>query len=78
MIRTPEELVTIPATGCVRRFVAKVPHRWVFENLTFGLGVRGFDRPTARDTAMRWIERVGLKGFENRYPNELSGGMPPS
>ncbi len=32
-------------------------------------------RAKAVDIAMRWIERVGLWGFEKRYPNQLSGGM---
>ncbi|MFO1202033.1 MAG: betaine/proline/choline family ABC transporter ATP-binding protein [Tabrizicola sp.] len=54
---------------------ALLPHRTVIDNVTFGLEVRGIDKTRARDSGMRWIERVGLKGFEARYPTELSGGM---
>lgn len=54
---------------------ALLPHRTVIDNVTFGLEVRGIDKTKARDAGMRWIERVGLKGFEGRYPTELSGGM---
>lgn len=45
------------------------------ENVTFGLEVRGVEQAKARDIAMRWIERVGLHGFDARYPHELSGDM---
>lgn len=54
---------------------ALLPHRTVIDNVTFGLEVRGVDAGQARKTGLRWIERVGLKGFEARYPSELSGGM---
>ncbi|TXI02411.1 MAG: ATP-binding cassette domain-containing protein [Pseudorhodobacter sp.] len=54
---------------------ALLPHRTVLDNVTFGLEVRGITAQKARDDGMRWIERVGLKGFETRYPTELSGGM---
>ncbi len=52
------------------------PWRTVLENVTFGLEMRGIGSPAERrERAMALIERVGLKGFENHYRHELSGGM---
>ncbi len=51
------------------------PHRTVLENVAYGLEVQGEDKKEREDKALRWIETVGLKGWEDSKPNELSGGM---
>lgn len=62
-------------TAMVFQKFALLPHRNVLENTLYGLEIQGAPRNRQVDCAMRWIERVGLKGFESRYPNQLSGGM---
>ena len=52
-----------------------LPHRTVLQNVAFGLLTRGEPRSTAHAKAMRWIETVGLTGYHDSYPAELSGGM---
>lgn len=51
------------------------PWRTVRQNVEFGPEVRGVSREKRRQTADRYIGLVGLEGFEDRYPHELSGGM---
>lgn len=51
------------------------PHRTVIENAAYGLRVQGLGRHERRQRAQHWLEQVGLSGFEDRYPHELSGGM---
>lgn len=50
-------------------------HRTVLENVEYGLEVRHMDKEERRAIAQENIEIVGLKGYENQYPAELSGGM---
>ena len=52
-----------------------LPHKSVIDNVAYGLLVRGDKREHALERAHHWLERVGLKGYERKYPDELSGGM---
>jgi glycine betaine/proline transport system ATP-binding protein len=52
-----------------------LPHRKVIDNVGYGLEVRGAGRADRRRRAMEVIELVGLAGYENSYPDQLSGGM---
>lgn len=51
------------------------PHRTVLDNIAFGLEVRGEDKTTRNQRAMDVINLVGLAGWHDNYPRELSGGM---
>jgi glycine betaine/proline transport system ATP-binding protein len=51
------------------------PHRRVIDNAAYGLEVQGVDRSERVERAMKVLEVVGLKGWENHYPQQLSGGM---
>lgn len=50
-------------------------HRTVLANVEYGLEVRNIPKKERRDIALKNIEIVGLKGYEDKYPDELSGGM---
>lgn len=51
------------------------PHRTVLENASMPQLVRGGDETTAIADAKKWLSRVGLEGYEEYYPSQLSGGM---
>jgi glycine betaine/proline transport system ATP-binding protein len=61
--------------GMVFQHIALFPHRRIWENVAFGLEVRGTPRQRRRQVAMETLERVQLSGWGDRYPDELSGGM---
>jgi NitT/TauT family transport system ATP-binding protein len=54
---------------------ALMPWKTAIENVAIGLEVRGTPRATARGEAANWLSRVGLSGFHDRYPHQLSGGQ---
>jgi NitT/TauT family transport system ATP-binding protein len=54
---------------------ALMPWRSAIDNVMVGLQYRGVPDGDARGQARAWLERVGLGGFEERYPHQLSGGM---
>lgn len=64
-----------PHCGMVFQQYALFPWLTVAENVAFGLKMRGVGASQRRETAQKFIEMVGLKGFENAYPKALSGGM---
>lgn len=61
--------------GMVFQNMALMPHRTVLDNVCFSQEVRGHDQKLRRENAMRAIEAVDLNGWEQKYPDELSGGM---
>ena len=54
---------------------ALLPHRTVVHNAAMSLKTRGFSEAEQHAEAMKWLARVGLQGYENHYPAQLSGGM---
>jgi NitT/TauT family transport system ATP-binding protein len=54
---------------------ALMPWRNALDNVIAGLEFRGMPRPHALDLGQLWLKRVGLSGFGDRYPHQLSGGM---
>lgn len=54
---------------------ALLPHRTVLQNAAMALEVQDVPKAKREAEATKWLARVGLDGYENRYPSELSGGM---
>ncbi|MBN9117408.1 MAG: ABC transporter ATP-binding protein [Pandoraea sp.] len=64
-----------PHCGMVFQQYALFPWLSVLDNVAFGLKMKGVDKASRYATARRYIDTVGLRGFEDRYPKALSGGM---
>lgn len=61
--------------GLVFQSYMLFPWKTVLGNVELGPKLRGVPKAERRDIARHYIELVGLKGFENHYPHQLSGGM---
>lgn len=61
--------------GMVFQQFALFPHRTILKNVEYGLEIQGVAQEERTRRAMGAIEQVGLKGWDQHYPNQLSGGM---
>ena len=64
-----------PDRGVVFQHFALFPWKTVLGNVLYGLNNLGVPRDEARERAQKYIDMVHLTGFEDAYPNQLSGGM---
>lgn len=75
--KTHKELLDIRRTemSMVFQKFGLLPHRTILENVAFGLEIRGETLEVRKQKAQTALDTVGLHGFENQYPPQLSGGM---
>src|SRR6266446_2060484 len=64
-----------PDLGILFQDDALLPWRTAIDNVALGLRIRGNERLRCRDKAEAWLGRLGLAGFEQRFPRALSGGQ---
>lgn len=76
-VKVDGKLVTKPGPdrGVVYQRMALFPWLTVMGNVEYGPKVRGIPKKERRELAQHYIDLVGLTGFEDRFPNQLSGGM---
>ena len=74
---SPEQLMQFRRSkvAMVFQHYALLPHRRVLDNVAYGLEIRGMEKEDRQRAASETIETVGLKGWEDYYPREMSGGM---
>lgn len=64
-----------PEVGVVFQEPTLLPWRTILQNILLPVELMRLDRKTYTERALGLMEMIGLKGFENKYPRELSGGM---
>jgi NitT/TauT family transport system ATP-binding protein len=64
-----------PKVAMVFQLMSLFPWRTAIQNVAFGLELQGVEEHVQREKSLEVIELVGLKGFEEKYPSQLSGGM---
>ena len=64
-----------PDRALVFQDFALLPWATVLQNVGFGLRARGVPKKEREETSLNYIREVGLQGFEDKYPHQLSGGM---
>ena len=74
---SPEQLVEFRRSkvAMVFQHYGLLPHRNVIDNVAYGLEVKGLTREERYEAAAQAIETVGLKGWEQNFPQQMSGGM---
>ena len=65
----------VPDVGFLFQDDALLPWRTARQNVALGLRIRGVAAAAADHTAMEWLSRLGLNGFGDRFPRQLSGGQ---
>jgi len=76
-VRLDGEVITgsDPRIGMVFQKTSLLPWKTVMENVEVGPKMAGVPKEERRKTAQKYIDMVGLQGFEKSYPSQLSGGM---
>ncbi|OGA38602.1 MAG: hypothetical protein A3G24_10995 [Betaproteobacteria bacterium RIFCSPLOWO2_12_FULL_62_13] len=76
-IQIEGELIAAPREGVAMVFqhFGLLPWKTVFHNVAYGLKLAGASRAEVEETVPRFINLVGLSGFEHYYPYQISGGM---
>ena len=54
---------------------ALLPHRTILQNTEYGLEIQGIEKSKRQEIALESLKLVGLEGYEDQYPDQLSGGM---
>jgi NitT/TauT family transport system ATP-binding protein len=75
IFNAPAQTTAHPRVGLVFQQANLMPWRTVLENIVLPLELQGLEGEKARSQAQDLIDLVGLQGFENNWPRDLSGGM---